>query len=106
MRTPNPMILRHKAHINIAALALVALGFMAVFDSRYQVAGAVTMLLTFLVWARLQNSIRPIVADYLAYLKMAAEKDMDMNVDDWLASVDAEFLQIWGIKSLEELTHE
>ena len=107
MRTPNPTILRYRAHINIAALGALALGLMTLMDPRYRVFGCVTLFIDLLAWVYLMGRIRPTIADYLEYLKLAAENDpRARRAEEWLAGVDADFKHIWGIESLEALTHE
>ena len=100
MRTPHRMILRYRAHINVAALALMALGFTTAFDARLQSLGAATILGTFLAWLWLRNRIRPTVPDYLEHLRVSAEKE---RLGEWLDRVNGEFMGLWEIKRLEEV---
>ena len=100
MRTPDPTILRHRAHINVATMALIALGFMTVFDPRLQMWGAATIFGTILVWMWLRNRIRPNVADYLEYMDALADEE---GHGSWLRSANQVFKDLWQIESLEEV---
>ena len=100
MRTPHPTILRYRPHINVAALALIALGFMTVFDPRLQTLGAATIFGTVLAWIWLRNRIRPNVADYMEYLEARAEEE---GYGSWLYRVNRDFKTLWEITRLEEV---
>ena len=100
MRTPHPVILRYRAHINVVALGLIALGLMTVFDPRLQLWGAATILGTILAWIWLRSRIRPNVADYLEYLESRAEEE---GQGSWLCSANQGFKELWGVRRLEEV---
>lgn len=102
MRAPNPTILRYRAHINIGALCLGALGFMMLFDARLRHYGMAVAFMAVMGYAVLTHRIRPRITDYLAHLRAAAEKDP--RAAEWLAGVEAEFKNTWGIEDLGGLT--
>jgi hypothetical protein len=100
MRAPHPVILRYRAHINVTALALTALGFMAVWDPRLRDAGAAAILGTVLAWLVLRNRVRPTAADYVEYLEARAEEE---GYGAWLYRANQDFKELWGIGGLEEV---
>jgi len=100
VRTPNPAVLHHRAHINIAALALLALGLMTVFDPRLQTAGAATLFFTVVGWLHLRSKIRPQVTDYTEYLETLADEE---GCGEWLRSANRRFMDLWQIEKLEEV---
>jgi len=103
MRTPDPAILRYKAHINIVAMALIALGLLTVFDARYQIAGAVLLFATFMAWIYLRGKITPRATDYIEYLEARADEE---GHGDWLHTVNQVFKDLWDIERLEDVWHD
>ena len=100
MRTPDATVQRYKAHINVAALALIALGFATVWDPRLQNMGAATIFGTVFAWLVLRNRVRPTAADYVEYLEARAEEE---GHGAWLHRANQDFRELWGIERLEEV---
>lgn len=100
MRSPDPRVTRYRAHINVAALALIGLGLLTIFDPRLQKIGLGVLFVTFIGWVYLTNRVTPTATDYVEHLRAAAE---NAGHDEWLADVEAEFKELWGIEDLEDL---
>ena len=100
MRTPDPTIQRYRAHINLAALSAGALGILMVLDPRLKPYGLVIMFGAVMGYAFLTSRARPKFTDYLEHLHLSAG---NAGHDEWLAGVEAEFKELWGIEDLEDL---
>jgi len=92
--------MRYRAHINVAALALIGASLLAMFDQRLNTMGLGVILVTFLAWVWLRGRIRPTMANYLEHLRRSAE---DAGHLEWLETVEAEFMKLWQIKRIEEV---
>ena len=110
MRTPDPWLIENKGRLSWGALAAGGIGVMVlILENRYtwaqslQTPAAILAAAAVLSWIIVVNRATPKVSDYLAYLKLSAEKE---GLGEWLARTDAAFMETWKIKRLEEMGHE
>ena len=110
MRTPDPWLIKNKGRLSWMALAAGGIGvLMLLLANTYpraiilQVSGGLLAVVAVFGWIIVVNKATPRVADYLAHLKLAAEKE---GLGEWLAGADAEFMETWGLKRLEKIGRE
>ncbi|MFH2111887.1 MAG: hypothetical protein ABIJ47_11585 [Candidatus Bathyarchaeota archaeon] len=110
MRTPDPWLIENRGHLSWMALTAGGMGvLMLLLANTYpraiilQVPGALLAVVAVFGWIIVVNKTTPRVTDYLAYLKLEAKKE---GLGEWLAGADAEFMETWSLKRLEEIGHE
>ena len=110
MRTPDPWLIGNKNRLAVMALAAGGVGvLMLLLANTYpkaiilQVPGLVLAFGAVFGWIIVVNKATPRVADYLAYLKLEAEKE---GMGEWLDGANTGFMETWGLKRLEGVGHE
>ena len=110
MRTPNPWLIENKRRLSWGALAAGGVGVLVLIMGNWytwaqslQKPAAILACVAVLGWIIIVNKATPKVTDYLAHLKLEAEKE---GMGEWLAGANTGFMETWKIKRLEEIGHE